>query len=70
MPKAITATAYKLARIIYSMLRYGTEFIEQGQDYYELRYHQRVLKNLTRRARDLGYYLLKQEETLLEPALA
>ena len=25
MPKAITATAHKLARLIYSMLRYGQE---------------------------------------------
>src|SRR6266540_837413 len=38
MPKAITATAYKLARIIYAMLTEGTEFIERGQDYYERAY--------------------------------
>ena len=70
MPKAITATAHKLARIIYAMLRYGTEFVEHGQDYYERRYHDRVLKNLTRRAKELGYRLLKQEQPVPEPALA
>ncbi len=34
-PKAITATAHKLARLIYRMLKYGTEYVDQGQDYYE-----------------------------------
>ena len=29
-PKAITATAHKLARIIYSMLRYGQEYVDAG----------------------------------------
>jgi transposase len=64
MPKAITATAHKLARIIYNMLRYGTEFVEQGQDYYERMYQDRVLKNLTRRAQEMGYCLVKQQQTL------
>ena len=50
MPKAITATAYKLARIIYAMLTDGTAFVERGQDYYERAYQDRVLKSLTRRA--------------------
>lgn len=62
MPKAITATAYKLARIIYSMLTQGTAFVERGQDYYERQYHDRLLKNLTRRATELGYSLVKQEQ--------
>jgi len=56
-PKAITATAHKLARLVYSMLRYGTEYVDQGQDYYEKQYEQRVLDNLRRRAKDLGYEL-------------
>jgi len=67
MPKAITATAYKLARIIYQMLTEGTTFVEKGQDYYERHYHQRVLKNLSRRARELGYRLVRQEGPVPEP---
>ncbi len=67
MPKAITATAHKLARIIYNMLRYGTEFVEQGQDYYEQLYQDRVLKNLTRKAQEIGYWLVKQEQTIATP---
>jgi len=33
-PKAITATAHKLARLVYSMLKNGTEYTDVGQDYY------------------------------------
>ena len=67
MPKAITATAHKLARIIYNMLRYGTEFVEQGQDYYERAYQDRVLKSIARRAQEMGYCLVRQEQTLTIP---
>ena len=34
-PKAITATAHKLARLVYSMLRYGTAYVDAGQQAYE-----------------------------------
>ena len=33
-PKAITATAHKLARLIYTMLRYGQEYVDAGAEYY------------------------------------
>jgi transposase len=68
MPKAITATAYKLARIIYGMLTEGTAFVEHGQDYYERHYHERVLKNLSRRATEMGYCLVKNEPAMAPPA--
>jgi transposase len=67
MPKAITATAYKLARIIYGMLTHGTAFIEHGQDYYECQYQDRVLKNLTHRAKEMGYQLVKLEPATSPP---
>ncbi len=57
-PKAITATAHKLARIVYTMLKYQREFSDPGVDYYEQRYQQRVLKNLKRKAAQLGYTLI------------
>ncbi|SFI46537.1 hypothetical protein SAMN05428978_101188 [Nitrosomonas sp. Nm34] len=34
-PKAVTAAAHKLARLIYTMLINGEEYIDRGQDYYE-----------------------------------
>ena len=57
-PKAITATAHKLARIFYSMLRYGQEYVDAGAEYYERRYQQRALRAAKRRAAQLGYQLV------------
>lgn len=57
-PKAITATAHKLAQMVYRALKYGMKYIDPGQDWYEKEYQERVLKSLTRRARDLGYQLV------------
>ena len=57
-PKAITATAHKLARLIYSMLKHGTEYVDQGQDYYEQQYQDRVMKNLKQRAAQMGFALV------------
>ena len=60
-PKAITATAHKLACLIYRILRFGTEYVDRGQDYYERRYQHHLLSHLTRRAKQLGYTLVKTE---------
>jgi transposase len=55
--KAITATAHKLAKIIYNMLRFGSEYVEAGQAYYEEQYRDRVIKNLRRKAAEFGLEL-------------
>ena len=57
-PKAITATAHKLARIIYAMLRYGQQYVDAGAEYYESQYQQRALRAAKRRAAQLGYELV------------
>ena len=57
-PKAITATAHKLARIIYSMLRYGQAYADAGAEYYETQYRQRALRSAKKRAAQLGYQLV------------
>ena len=49
-PKAVTAAAHKLARLIYMMLTKGQKYTDQGQEYYEERYRQRVLRPLFQRA--------------------
>jgi transposase len=61
-PKAITATAHKLARLIYTMLKHGTAYVRQGMDEYEQQYRDRAVKNMTRRAKALGYILVKAPE--------
>ena len=59
-PKAITATAHKIARIFYHMLKYKQEYKDPGQDYYEQKYQERVVKNLKRKAKALGFDLIPQ----------
>ena len=61
-PKAVTAAAHKLARLIYAMLTKGEEYTDQGQDYYEKRYRERVLHQLARRAEKLGMRLVTTEQ--------
>ncbi|HMW65265.1 MAG TPA: IS110 family transposase [Rhodocyclaceae bacterium] len=61
-PKAVTAAAHKLARLIYTMLTKGEEYTDQGQDYYEERYRQRVLRQLSQRAEKLGMKLVVSEQ--------
>jgi transposase len=56
-PKALTAAAYKLARIVYRMLKYGAGYVDQGEAVYEERYRDRLLRNLKRRAAELGFQL-------------
>jgi transposase len=67
-PKAITATAHKIARIFYKMLKYGTEYVDLGQQYYEQRYQERVVANLKRKAKQFGFELIniKEHELLTE----
>jgi transposase len=55
--KAITATARKIAVLFYNTLRHGMTYADPGAAYYEDRYKQRVLRNLQRRAKSLGFVL-------------
>ena len=55
--KAITATARKIAVLFYNTLRHGMAYADPGATYYEDRYRQRVLNNLQRRAKSLGFVL-------------
>jgi hypothetical protein len=56
-PKAITATAHKIAKLVYNMLKYGTAYVDRGVQYDEDQYRHRVVKNLHRRAEQLGFTL-------------
>ena len=59
-PKAITATAHKLARIFYHLWTTGENFIDLGADAYEQQYQQRVLKHLKQRAKQMGFELVPE----------
>jgi len=55
--KAVTATARKIAVLFYNTLRFGMTYRDPGAKAYEERHRKRVLANLHRRARTLGYEL-------------
>jgi len=67
MPKAIEATAHKLAILIYYILKYGADYVDKGQGYYERAYQGRLLKQLARQAKRLGYQLVKEETSTTQP---
>ena len=68
-PKAITATAYKLARLVWRMLTYGKAYVDIGQAAYEKKTNERALKGLISRAASLGYSIVSHETgELLTPA--
>ena len=58
--QAITATAHKLARIIYHMLKTRQPYQELGEAAYEARYRERRVKALQHQAAKMGYQLVPQ----------
>lgn len=56
--KANLATAHKLARIFYFMITRQMEFDETLQNAHDQRYHHRLIKNLQKRATQLGFQLV------------
>ena len=73
-PKAITATAHKLARIVYNLMRFGEAYVKQTEQAYAEQVRERLEKQLARRARELGFELKKVEASPQaeqgQPALA
>ncbi|WP_352473351.1 MULTISPECIES: hypothetical protein [unclassified Mesorhizobium] len=61
--KAVTATARKIAVLIYNALRHRMDYADPGASYYEGCYRQRVLSKVRRRAKSLGYALQRMEPT-------
>ena len=57
-PKAITAMAHKLAVLFYRMLRFGQEYVDRGQHFYEEKYRQQQISLLNRKAAQLGFSVI------------
>ena len=60
-PVAIVATANKMSKIIYRMLKFGEEYVAQGQEKYEQDYRERLINNLKRQAKAVGCQVLVPE---------
>jgi hypothetical protein len=56
-PQAITATAHKLARIFYHLWKNGGTYQDPGPLYYEQKYKQRVINNMIKKAKQLGFQI-------------
>jgi transposase len=53
-PKAITAMAHRLARLVYRMLKFGQAYVDKGTEYYEIRFREQQVHLLRKRAAKLG----------------
>ena len=56
-PRANTAAAHKLARMVYFMLTRGEAYVDQGQQRYEQQQRERSITALRRRAAALGFQI-------------
>ena len=57
-PSAITAAAHKLARLVYTLLKHGTDYVAQEMAAYEVRYRERKVQSISRQAQALGFVLV------------
>ena len=62
-PKAITAAAHKLARIVYHLVRFGMAYVQQTEAVYVEQVRERAERSLHRRAAEMGFVLQKIGES-------
>lgn len=60
-PKAVIATARKIACRVYRLLKYGEKYVRQEMQAYENLYRIKLTKGLARKAAELGYKLVPTE---------
>ncbi len=56
--EAVTATAHKLARIIYRLIKHGEAYVCQGLAAYEKQFQHRKLRALQKAAKTMGFELI------------
>lgn len=61
-PKAITATARKIACLFYRLLKFGQVYVEQGIAQYQQTYKAKLVYGLEKRAKELGYALMLENQ--------
>ncbi len=60
--KAVKATAHEIARLVYAMLRDGTEYVERSLEDFEKQHKNRKLAHIRRQAHALGCNLVPTAE--------
>lgn len=58
---AQVATAHKIARTVYALLKHHVQYVELGAENYERQQHEREVAALSRRAAKLGFTLIRPE---------
>jgi transposase len=58
-PKAITAMAHKLARLVYRLLKWGHAYVDKGLQFYEERHREQQIHLLQKRAAKLGFLIVE-----------
>jgi transposase len=64
--EGITATAHKLARIIYRLIKHGEAYVRQGIDDYEKKFQARKLNALKKTAQVMGLELIQKQTVTIE----
>jgi hypothetical protein len=60
-PKAITALAHKLARLVYALIKHGHAYLDKGQEHEEALYQERKQRGLIKQAKQMGYLVVNQQ---------
>ncbi len=59
--EGITATAHKLARIVYRLIKHGEAYVRQGLEDYEKKFKDRKLNALQKTAKTMGFELVQKQ---------
>lgn len=60
--EGITATAHKLARLLYRLIKHGDQYVREGLEAYEKKNKERKLKALQKLAASCGFSLVENQE--------
>jgi transposase len=66
--EGITATAHKLARIVYRLIKHGETYVRQGLEDYEKKFKDRKLNALQKTAKAMGFELIQNQ--ILPPCVS
>jgi transposase len=67
---ALTATAHKVARIVYLALKHGMTYVRRSQEDYESQMQEKQVKALRRKARQLGLEVVEKASGIVPTATA
>ncbi len=61
--ETFTATAHKLARLIYRLIKHGENYVRQGLEDYERKFQERKMHGLKKTAMMMGFDLVPKQAT-------